>query len=179
MEKIRSTTILGVIRNGRAAIAGDGQVTLGNTVMKHGTVKVRKLYNDSILTGFAGASADAFTLFDRFEDKLKEYKGNLTRAAVELTKEWRRDKYLQKLEALMVVMDRERGFLLSGSGDVIDADDGLFAIGSGGSYALAAARALSENTELTAAEIAEKSLKIASSICIYTNERITVLELDT
>ncbi|MCK5520609.1 MAG: ATP-dependent protease subunit HslV [Candidatus Marinimicrobia bacterium] len=178
MEKIRSTTILGVIRDGKAAIAGDGQVTLGNTVMKHKTVKVRKLYNNTILTGFAGASADAFTLFDKFEDKLKEYKGNLTRAAVELTKEWRRDKFLQKLEALMVVMDGEKGYLLSGSGDVIDADDNLFAIGSGGPYALAAARALNQNTDMTAAEIAEKALKISAGICIYTNENITVLELD-
>lgn len=178
MEKIHSTTILGLHRNGKAAIAGDGQVTLGNTVMKAKTVKIRKLYNEQILAGFAGSGADAFTLFEKFENKIKEYKGDLTRAAVELTKEWRRDKYLQKLEALLIVMDKEKGYILSGSGDVIDADDQLYAIGSGGPYALAAARALVANTELSAAEIAEKSLQIAGSICIYTNQNISVLELD-
>ncbi|MDD3715905.1 MAG: ATP-dependent protease subunit HslV [Candidatus Marinimicrobia bacterium] len=179
MEKIKSTTILGIHRNGRAAIAGDGQVTLGNTVMKAQTVKVRKLYNGQILAGFAGAGADAFSLFEKFESKIKEYKGDLTRAAVELTKEWRRDKYLQKLEALLIVMDKDKGYILSGSGDVIDADDHIYAIGSGGPYALAAARALMENSKLSAAEIAEKSLKIAGSICIFTNQHITVMELDT
>ncbi len=178
MEKILSTTILGVHRNGKAAIAGDGQVTLGNTVMKAKTVKVRKLYNNKLLAGFAGTSADAFTLFEKFENKIKEYKGDLTRAAVEMTKEWRRDKYLQKLEALLIVMDNEKGYILSGSGDVIDSDDHLYAIGSGGPYALAAARGLIQNTDLSAAEIAEKSLQIAGSICIYTNQNITVLELD-
>ncbi|MDZ7796640.1 MAG: ATP-dependent protease subunit HslV [Candidatus Marinimicrobia bacterium] len=178
MKKIISTTILGVHRNGKAAIAGDGQVTLGNTVMRSQTVKVRKLYNNKILAGFAGASADAFSLFEKFENKIKEYKGDLTRASVEMTKEWRRDKYLQKLEALLIVMDNNNGYVLSGSGDVIDSDDHLYAIGSGGPYALAAARALMHNTELNAREIAEKSLQIASSICIYTNENITVMELD-
>ncbi len=178
MEKILSTTILGVHRNGKAAIAGDGQVTLGNTVMRSQTVKVRKLYNNKILAGFAGASADAFSLFEKFENKIKEYKGDLTRAAVEMTKEWRRDKYLQKLEALLIVMDNDNGYVLSGSGDVIDSDDHLYAIGSGGPYALAAARALMHNTRLNAKAIAEKSLRIASSICIYTNENITVMELD-
>ncbi|MFO7841009.1 MAG: ATP-dependent protease subunit HslV [Fidelibacterota bacterium] len=177
MKKILSTTILGVHRNGKAAIAGDGQVTLGNTVMRSQTVKVRKLYNNKVLAGFAGASADAFSLFEKFENKIKEYKGDLTRASVEMTKEWRRDKYLQKLEALLIVMDNNNGYVLSGSGDVIDSDDHLYAIGSGGPYALAAARALMHNTELNAGEIAEKSLQIASSICIYTNENITVMEL--
>ncbi len=178
MDTIRSTTILGVHRNGKAAIAGDGQVTLGTTVMKAQTVKVRKLYGNKILAGFAGASADAFSLFEKFETKIQEYKGDLTRAAVEMTKEWRRDKYLQKLEALLIVMDNERGYILSGSGDVIDSDDHLYAIGSGGPYALAAARGLMRNTDLSAAEIARKSLEIAGSICIYTNQNITVLELD-
>ncbi|MBN2780947.1 MAG: ATP-dependent protease subunit HslV [Candidatus Marinimicrobia bacterium] len=178
MDTIRSTTILGVHRNGKAAIAGDGQVTLGTTVMKAQTVKVRKLYGNKILAGFAGASADAFSLFEKFETKIQEYKGDLTRAAVEMTKEWRRDKYLQKLEALLIVMDNERGYILSGSGDVIDSDDHLYAIGSGGPYALAAARGLMQNTDLNAAEIARKSLQIAGSICIYTNQNITVLELD-
>jgi ATP-dependent HslUV protease subunit HslV len=178
METLHATTILGVHRNGKAAIAGDGQVTLGNTVMKSKTVKVRKLYNDSILAGFAGAGADAFTLFERFENKIKEYKGDITRASVELAKEWRRDKFLQKLEALLIVMDKEKGYILSGSGDVIDADDHIYAIGSGGPYAMAAARALMENTDLEAAEIAEKGLQIAGSICIYTNKNITVMELE-
>ena len=178
MDTIYGTTILGVHRNGKAAIAGDGQVTMGHTVMKAKTVKVRKLHNNKVLAGFAGATADAFSLFEKFENKIKEYKGDLTRAAVEMTKEWRRDKYLQKLEALLIVMDNEKGYILSGSGDVIDSDDDLYAIGSGGSYALAAARGLLENTELSAAEIAKKSLEIAGSICIYTNDNITVLELD-
>lgn len=178
MDTIYGTTILGVHRNGKAAIAGDGQVTLGNTVMKAKAVKVRKLYEGKILAGFAGATADAFSLFEKFENKIKEFKGDLTRASVELTKEWRRDKYLQKLEALLIVMDKENGYILSGSGDVIGADDDLYSIGSGGSYALAAARALISNTELSAAEIAKKSLEIAGSICIYTNDNITILELD-
>ncbi|MBW6458074.1 MAG: ATP-dependent protease subunit HslV [FCB group bacterium] len=178
METLHATTILGVHRNGKAAIAGDGQVTLGNTIMKAKTVKVRKLYNDSILAGFAGTGADAFTLFEKFENKIKEYKGDLTRASVELAKEWRRDKYLQKLEALLIVMDKGKGYILSGSGDVIDADDHIYAIGSGGPYAMAAARALMENTKLEAAEIAEKGLQIAGSICIYTNTNITVMELE-
>jgi ATP-dependent HslUV protease, peptidase subunit HslV len=146
--------------------------------MKAKTVKVRKLYNNKVLAGFAGATADAFSLFEKFENKIKEYKGDLTRAAVEMTKEWRRDKYLQKLEALLIVMNDEKGYILSGSGDVIDSDDDLYAIGSGGSYALAAARGLLANTDLSAAEIARKSLEIAGSICIYTNDNITVLELD-
>lgn len=178
MDTIYGTTILGVHRNGKAAIAGDGQVTLGNTVMKAKAVKVRKLYEGKILAGFAGATADAFSLFEKFENKIKEFKGDLTRASVELTKEWRRDKYLQKLEALLIVMDKENGYILSGSGDVIGADDDLYSIGSGGSYALAAARALISNTELSVAEIAKKSLEIAGSICIYTNDNITILELD-
>ena len=146
--------------------------------MKATTIKVRKLYDNKVLAGFAGATADAFSLFEKFENKIKEYKGDLTRAAVEMTKEWRRDKYLQKLEALLIVMDNKKGYILSGSGDVIDSDDDLYAIGSGGSYALAAARGLVANTELSATEIARKSLEIAGSICIYTNDHITVLELD-
>ena len=178
METIYGTTILGVHRNGKAAIAGDGQVTMGHTVMKGKTVKVRKLHNGKILAGFAGATADAFTLFEKFENKIKEYKGDLTRAAVEMTKEWRRDKFLQKLEALLIVMDNERGYILSGSGDVIDSDDDIYAIGSGGPYALAAARGLLANTDLSAAEIARKSLEIAGTICIYTNDNINCLELE-
>jgi ATP-dependent HslUV protease, peptidase subunit HslV len=178
MENLHSTTILGIIHQGKAAIAGDGQVTLGNTIMKHTAMKVRLLHNDTILSGFAGAGADAFTLFEKFETKLKEYKGNLTRAAVELAKDWRNDKYLRRLEAMMVVLNNEKGYLLSGTGDVLEADDGIFAIGSGGPYALAAARALKqESPQLSAAQIAEKSLEIAAGICIYTNTNINLLEL--
>lgn len=177
MDKIMATTILGIRHNGETAIAGDGQVTMGNTVMKAGAQKVRTLYNGKILAGFAGSAADAFTLFERFEEKVNTYKGNLTRAAVEMAKEWRQDKYLRKLEALLIVMDKETGFIISGTGDIIDPDDSIFAIGSGGPYALAAARALKENSDLSTAEIARKSLEIAGSICIYTNQNINVLEL--
>jgi ATP-dependent HslUV protease subunit HslV len=177
MDQIHATTILGIRKNGEVAIAGDGQVTMGQTVMKSGAVKVRTLYNDKILAGFAGASADAFTLFEKFEEKLNAFKGNITRSAVELAKEWRSDKYLRRLEALLIVMNHEAGYILSGTGDVIDADDGIYAIGSGGPYAQAAARALIKYTDLSAKDIAEESLKIASSICIYTNEKITVMEL--
>jgi len=177
MENIHGTTVLGIRRNGKVAIAGDGQVTMGETVMKAGAVKVRTLYQDKILAGFAGATADAFTLFEKFEEKLQVYKGNITRASVELAKDWRSDKYLRRLEALLIVMNKETGYILSGTGDVVDADDGIYAIGSGGPYALAAARALVAYTTLSAREIAEISLKIASSICIYTNENITVMEL--
>ncbi len=166
-----------VRRGSQVALAGDGQVTLGDTVMKTGARKVRRLYNDKILAGFAGASADAFSLLTRFEGKLEQYHGNLERAAIELSKEWRTDKILRQLEALLIVADEKSSFLLSGNGDVIAPDGGALAIGSGGSYALAAARALLENTEMNAREIAFAALRIASEICIYTNENIILEEL--
>ena len=174
---IRSTTVLLVRRNGKVAMAGDGQVTVGETVMKASARKVRRLYNDKILAGFAGATGDAFSLLTRFEGKLEQYHGNLDRAAIELSKEWRTDKILRHLEALLVVADEKTSFLLSGNGDVISPDDGLLAIGSGGSYALAAARALIDNTELPARDVAEKAMKIAGEICIYSNTNIIVEEL--
>src|SRR4051794_24798323 len=174
---VRSTTVLLVRRNDRVAMAGDGQVTLGETIMKASARKVRRLYNDSILVGFAGATADAFSLLTRFESKLEQYHGNLERAAIELSKEWRTDKILRHLEALLVVADSKSSFLLSGNGDVIAPDDGVLAIGSGGSYALAAARALTEHTNLSAREIAVAALKIAGDICIYSNQNIIVEEL--
>ena len=174
---IRSTTVLLVRKEGRVALAGDGQVTLGETIMKASARKVRRLYNDTILVGFAGATADAFSLLTRFESKLEQYHGNLERAAIELSKEWRTDKVLRHLEALLVVADSKSSFLLSGNGDVIAPDDGVLAIGSGGSYALAAARALSEYTTLSAREIAVSALKIAGDICIYSNQNIMVEEL--
>ncbi|MGE5807946.1 MAG: ATP-dependent protease subunit HslV, partial [Nitrospirota bacterium] len=162
MAPIRGTTILAVRRNGKTAIAGDGQVTVGATVMKHNAKKVRKMYNDRILAGFAGATADAFTLFEKFESKLEQYHGNLTRAAVELAKDWRTDKVLRRLEALMIVADNERSFILSGNGDVIEPENGIAAIGSGGPYALAAARALTDHTALDALSIVTKALEIAA-----------------
>ena len=174
---IRSTTVLLVRKEGRVALAGDGQVTLGETIMKASARKVRRLYNDTILVGFAGATADAFSLLTRFESKLEQYHGNLERAAIELSKEWRTDKILRHLEALLVVADSKSSFLLSGNGDVIAPDDGVLAIGSGGSYALAAARALSEYTTLSAREIAVSALKIAGDICVYSNQSIVVEEL--
>jgi ATP-dependent HslUV protease subunit HslV len=173
---IRSTTVLLVRKEGHVALAGDGQVTLGETVMKANAKKVR-LYNDSILAGFAGATADAFSLLGRFEGKLEQYHGNLERAAYELSKEWRTDKMLRHLEALLVVADAKSSFLLSGNGDVIAPDDGVLAIGSGGSYALAAARALAKHTELSARDIAVEALRIAGDICIYSNQNIVVEEL--
>jgi ATP-dependent HslUV protease subunit HslV len=176
-EKIRSTTILLVRREGRVALAGDGQVSLGATVMKDSARKVRRLYNDKILVGFAGSTADAFSLLARFESKLEQFNGNLERAAVELSKDWRTDKILRHLEALLIVTDDKASFLLSGSGDIIAPDDGLIAIGSGGSYALAAARALLRHTEMTASEIAQSALQIAGEICIYTNTNIILEEL--
>src|ERR687883_1339707 len=176
-REFRSTTVLLVRRGGRVALAGDGQVTVGDTVMKSGARKVRRLYNDKILAGFAGASADAFSLLARFEGKLEQYHGNLERAAIELSKEWRTDKILRHLEALLVVADEKTSFLLSGNGDVIAPDDGLLAIGSGGSYALAAARALLKHTEMSAREIAEEALRIAGEICVYTNQNIIIEEL--
>jgi ATP-dependent HslUV protease subunit HslV len=174
---LHGTTILAVRRNGKTAIAGDGQVTVGATVMKHNAKKVRKMYNDKVLAGFAGATADAFTLFEKFEAKLDQYHGNLTRAAVELAKDWRTDRVLRRLEALMIVADHERSFILSGNGDVIEPENGISAIGSGGPYALAAARALVDHTELDTREIVEEAMKIAAEICIYTNNVITVEEL--
>jgi ATP-dependent HslUV protease subunit HslV len=176
-REIRSTTILLVRRDGHVALAGDGQVTLGDTVMKSGARKVRRLYNEKILAGFAGASADAFSLLARFESKLEQFHGNLERAAVELSKEWRTDKILRHLEALLIVTDEKSSFLLSGNGDVIAPDGGALAIGSGGPYALAAARALLEHTELGAREIAERALRIAGEICIYTNQNIVIEEI--
>ena len=169
-----ATTILSVRRDGAVAIAGDGQVTVGNTVMKHGASKVRRLYHGQILSGFAGSAADAFALFSRFEAKLEEYRGNLDRSVVELAKDWRLDKYLRQLQAFLIVANLEKSFLLSGTGDLIQPDDGLLAIGSGGSFALAAARALVKHTTLGAADIAREGLLIASDICIYTNDNITV-----
>jgi ATP-dependent HslUV protease subunit HslV len=175
--EIRSTTVLLVRRDGQVALAGDGQVTMGETVMKASAKKVRRLYNDKILAGFAGATGDAFSLLTRFEGKLEQYHGNLERAAIELSKEWRTDKILRHLEALLVVADDKTSFLLSGNGDVISPDDGVLAIGSGGSYALAAARALMANTQLSAREIAVEALRVAGEICIYSNSNIVVEEL--
>jgi len=172
---IHATTILGLRHNGLVAMGGDGQVTLGETIMKAKAVKIRKLYDDKILAGFAGAAADAMALFERFEEKIDEYSGNLPRASVELAKDWRTDKYLQKLEALLAVADKNNSFLIAGTGEVLEPDDGILAIGSGGPFALAAARALiSTKHKMTAEEIVKKSLLIASDICIYTNENITV-----
>ena len=169
------TTICAVRRDGVIAVAGDGQVTMGEkTVMKHGAVKVRRIYNGQVITGFAGAVADAFALNERFEEKLTQYSGRLQRAAVEMALEWRTDKVMRRLEAMLICADSEHMLLLSGTGEVIEPDDGVLAIGSGGNYALAAARALVENTDLPADQIAEKALRIAASICIYTNDRITL-----
>ena len=171
------TTVLAVRRNNEVAMAGDGQVTHGDTVMKAKARKVRKIFDDSVLLGFAGATADAFTLFERFEAKLKEYGGDITRSAVELAKEWRTDRMLRRLEALLLVADRTRTLLISGTGDVVDPDEGAIGIGSGGSYAYSAALAYLDSSELSAREIAEKSLGIAASVCIYTNQEITVESL--
>src|SRR5689334_1138526 len=175
--RIRSTTVLCVRRNGQVVMAADGQVTLGENVIKHTARKIRRLYNDKILAGFAGSTADAFSLFARFEAKLEQYHGNLGRAAVELAKEWRTDKALRHLEALLLVSDPHLTFLISGAGDVIEPDGGVAAIGSGGPYALAAARALMDNTELPARKIAEEAMKIAGRTCIYTNENFVIEEL--
>jgi ATP-dependent HslUV protease, peptidase subunit HslV len=171
---IRATTVICVRRDGQVAMAGDGQVTVGNMVMKHGAAKVRRLYHDRILSGFAGSAADAFALYSRFEAKLEEYRGNMERSVVELAKDWRLDKYLRQLQAMLIVANSERAYLVSGTGDLIQPDDGILAIGSGGSFALAAARALMKHTEMNAADIARESLRIASEICIYTNDNITV-----
>lgn len=176
-QLIRSTTVLCVRRDGKVVMAADGQVTLGEGVIKHSAKKIRRLYSDKILAGFAGSTADAFNLFGRFESKLEQYNGNLGRAAVELGKDWRTDKILRHLEALLVVADLGQTFLISGGGDVIEPDEGIASIGSGGPYATAAARALMKNTELPARRIAEESMKIAADICIYTNNVITMEEL--
>lgn len=175
--KIRSTTVIAVKKDGKVAMAGDGQVTMGETVMKGNARKVRRMYNGKVLTGFAGATADAFNLFDKFEAKLQEYNGDLTRAAVELAKMWRTDKALRNLEALLLVADSEKILLISGNGDVIEPENNILAIGSGGNYAYAAALAYMESSQFSAREIAEKSLKIAGDICIYTNNHITSEEL--
>ncbi|MHB8303247.1 MAG: ATP-dependent protease subunit HslV [Acidobacteriaceae bacterium] len=175
--RIRSTTVLCVRREGRVVMAADGQVTLGESVIKHSARKIRRLYQEKVLAGFAGSTADAFSLFSRFEAKLEQYAGNLGRSAVELAKDWRTDKMLRNLEALLVVADLQQTYLISGAGDVIEPDEGVIAIGSGGPYALASARALMQNTELPAREIAERSLRIAGQICIYTNDQITIEEL--
>lgn len=175
--KIRSTTIISVRRDGKVVVAGDGQVSLGNTVMKSNAKKVRRMHNDKVVAGFAGSAADGIALFERLEGKLKEANGNLTRAAVELAKEWRSDRVLRRLEAVLIVADGDKTFLLTGTGDVIEPEAGVVAIGSGGPYALAAARALIDSTQLGAREIAERALKIAGEICIYTNQNITIEEL--
>ena len=176
LPRVRSTTILGVRRNGKVALGGDGQVSVGETIMKSNAQKVRTLAGGKLLAGFAGAAADAFTLFEKFEEKLKRHPGNLSTAAVELAKDWRSDRVLRRLEALLAVTDAERSFIISGTGDIIEPDDGILAIGSGGSYALAAARALVENTDLQPKEIVQRGLNIAAEICVYTNSNITVLE---
>lgn len=177
-KKIRATTILGLIHNNKAAIGGDGQVSLGNTVMKHNAMKIRKIADGKVLCGFAGASADAFTLMERFEDKLEQYRGNVHRSAVELAKDWRTDKYLRRLEAMLAVISEEKALIISGTGDVIEPDDQIVAIGSGGMYALAAARMLKKYSNLSAKEIVNEALKTASDICIYTNDKIHVEEIN-
>lgn len=174
---IHATTILGVRHNGQCALAGDGQVTYGETVLKMNARKVRKLYKDTVLVGFAGAAADAFTLFEKFEQRLEQFHGNLSRASVELAKEWRTDRYLRRLEAQLVVMDKEKIFVVSGTGDVIEPDDDVIAIGSGGGFAMAAARALKRYSELTAQQIAEEAMSITADICIYTNKNLMIEEL--
>ena len=179
MEQYRGTTILSVRRGKKVVIGGDGQVTLGNTVMKSNARKVRRLYKDQVIAGFAGGTADAFTLFERFERKLEMHQGHLVRAAVELAKDWRTDKILRRLEALLAVADRKASLIITGNGDVIEPEEGLIAIGSGGPFAQSAARALLENTKLSANDIVRKSLTIAGNICIYTNNNLTVEELDS
>lgn len=180
MERIEGTTIIGVKKGDQVALGGDGQVTLGNTVIKSKANKIRRLYNDTVLAGFAGSTADSFTLFEKFENKLKEFKGNLKKAAVELAKDWRSDKILRRLEAMIIVADRDNLLILTGMGDVLEPDDDVIAIGSGGSYALAAARALAKHTDMTAEEIVRQALDIAANICIYTNQNsiIEVLHIN-
>jgi ATP-dependent HslUV protease subunit HslV len=175
--QIRSTTVIGVLRDGKAALGSDGQMTLGNTVLKHSTRKIRRLYQGRLVAGFAGATADAVTLLDRFEEKLEAYSGRLERAAVELARDWRTDKYLRRLEAMLAIVSPEKALIISGTGDVIEPEDGIVAIGSGSMYALAAARALMKHTSLTASEIVAESLRIAADICIYTNDHIVIESL--
>ncbi|MEI6652265.1 MAG: ATP-dependent protease subunit HslV [Chlorobiaceae bacterium] len=175
--QIRSTTVIGVIRDGKAALGSDGQMTLGNTVVKHSTRKIRRLYQGKLVAGFAGATADALTLLDRFDTKLEAYNGKLDRAAVELAKDWRTDKYLRRLEAMLAIVSNDKALIISGTGDVIEPEDGIVAIGSGSMYALAAARSLMKHTSLSAKEIVLESLKIAADICIYTNDHIIVEEV--
>jgi len=177
MEKMHGTTIIGIKKKSSAAIGGDGQVTLGNSIIKASAQKIRKLHNDTIIAGFAGATADAFTLFEKFEEKLKESKGNLKKSAVALAKDWRSDRILRRLEAMIIVADKTSLLLISGTGDVLEPDDGIIAIGSGGNYALASARALDIHTNLTPGKIVKASLEIAAEICIYTNNHIIVEEL--
>ena len=172
-----ATTILAIRHRERTVLAGDGQVTIGNTVIKHGARKIRRLYNETVLAGFAGSAADSFALFSRFESKLEQYRGNLERAAVELARDWRTDRLLRRLEAMMIVADRKSTFLLSGTGDLIEPDDGIVAVGSGGSFAMAAARALARHSNLSARQIAEEAMSIAADICIYTNPNLTIEEL--
>lgn len=174
---IRRTTVICVRHKGEIAMAGDGQVTIGQTILKHSARKIRRLYKDRVLAGFAGATSDAFALFSRFEAKLEEYRGNLSRAAIELAKDWRMDKALRQLEALLIVADKDASFLISGNGDVVEPDDGIIAIGSGGPYALAAARALIKYTDLSAKDIALEAMRISAGICVYTNDFIVVEEL--
>jgi ATP-dependent HslUV protease subunit HslV len=174
---IRSTTVIGVLRDGKAALGSDGQMTLGNTVIKHSTRKIRRLYQGKLVAGFAGATADAVTLLDRFEEKLEAYNGKLDRAAVELAKEWRTDKYLRRLEAMLAIVSKDKALIISGTGDVIEPEDGIVAIGSGSMYALAAARSLMKHSALSAKDIVQESLKIAADICIYTNDHIIVEEV--
>ena len=174
METIKATTILGLVHKGEAALGGDGQVSLGNTIMKHNANKIRKIANGKVLCGFAGASADAFTLMERFEEKLEQYRGNVHRAAVELAKDWRTDKYLRKLEAMLAVVTEDKALVISGNGDVIEPDDQIVAIGSGGMFALAAAKMLTKYSSLSASEVVKEALLTASEICIYTNDKIKV-----
>jgi ATP-dependent HslUV protease subunit HslV len=176
-HSVRATTVIGLTYKGKSVIGADGQVTVGQTVMKHRSKKVRKLYNETVLAGFAGAAADAFALFGKFEDHLDKYRGNLERAAVELAKEWRTDKYLRQLDALLAVLDGRKSLVISGSGEIIEPDDGILAIGSGGSYALAAARMLIKHSNLTAREIVEEALGAAADICVYTNHHLSIEEL--
>ena len=174
---MHGTTIIAVRHDGRVAMGGDGQVSVGNTIMKHSANKVRRMYGDKVIGGFAGATADAFSLFARFEEKLEKFQGNLSRSAVELAKDWRTDKLLRRLEAMLIVTDKDHSFLISGNGDVIEADDGILAIGSGGMFAQSAAKALLKHSQLNAREIVEESMDIAQSVCVYTNSNLTIEEL--
>lgn len=174
---VKSTTVICIRHKGQVAMAGDGQVSMGQTILKQTARKIRRLYKDKVLAGFAGATSDAFALFSRFENKLEEYRGNMSRAAIELAKDWRLDKALRQLEALLIVADKESSFLISGTGDVVEPDDGIIAVGSGGPYALAAARALITHTDLSAREIVLEAMKISAGICVYTNDQIVIEEL--